>query len=101
MLKNDACCDLFASPGTEPELPEDLFNIVQQFTCELYGHKEEDTNVVRYKLYATKQGHLDPKLIPLCTDSLKLHTARARYQVYVWRKYLESHPDIPSPVGFG
>ena len=28
-----------------------------------------------------------------------MHAARATYQVYIWRKCLESHPDIPS-VGF-
>ena len=30
-----------------------------------------------------------------------MHAARATYQVYIWRNCLESHPDIPSPVGFG
>ena len=101
MLKNIAYFDLFASIGGEPELLEDLFRVVQKFICVLYGHKEDNTNNVCYKLYAAKQGRLDPKSIPPCSDSLRMHAARATYQVYIWRNCLESHPDIPSPVGFG
>ena len=101
ILKNIAYVDLFASIGGEPELSEDLFRVVQKFICVLYGHKEDNTNIVRYKLYAAKQGRLDPKSIPPCSDSLRMHAARATYQVYIWRNCLESHPDIPSPVGFG
>ena len=101
MLKHSYYIDLFATIGKEPDLSEDLFEIVQQFVCEIYGYKEKNTNIVRYKLYAAKQGHLDPKSIPPCSDSLRMHAARATYQVYVWRNCLKRHPEIPSPVGFG
>ena len=68
MLKNSCYINLFASIGEEPNLSEDLFQIAQQFVCEVYGYKEKNTNIVRDKLYATKQGHLDPKgLLTRCT----------------------------------
>ena len=101
MLKNQSCIEFFASFGEKSELSDDHFEIVQKFVCELYGHKEENTNIVRYKLYAAKQGKLDPKSLPPCSDSLKLHTERALYQAFIWRNCLKSHPDIPSPVGHG
>ena len=52
-------------------------------------------------MYAAKHGHLDPKSIPPCADSLRQHSLRALYQVHIWRKSSESHPQIPSPVDFG
>ena len=56
MLKNVPYINLFASIGEEAELSEDLLeDLVKQFTCEQYGHKEENTDIVRYKLYAAKQ----------------------------------------------
>ena len=55
MLKNVPYVNLFASIGEEAELSEDLFLMVKQFTCELYGHKEENTDIARYRLYAAKQ----------------------------------------------
>ena len=101
MMKDEVYINLFASFGLEPELTENQFADIQKFVCELYGHKEEDTNKVRYKIYAAKHGHLDPKSIPPCADSLRQHSLRACYQVHIWRKSLESYPTIPSPVSFG
>ena len=52
-------------------------------------------------MYAAKHGHLDPKSIPPCADSLRQHSLRALYQVHIWRKSSESHPQIPSLIDFG
>ena len=101
MLKNQEFVNFFGAFGEEPDINDDRFAVCQKFVCELYGHKDSNTNNVRYKMYASKQGHLDPKAIPPCEDSLRLHTKRAAYQVHIWRKALEGHPNIPSPVGHG
>ena len=101
MMKDEVYINLFASFGLEPELTENQFADIQKFVCELYGHKEEDTNKVWYKMYAAKHGHLDPKSIPPCADSLRQHSLRACYQVHIWIKSLESYPTIPSTVSFG
>ena len=52
-------------------------------------------------MYSAKQGRLEAKCLPPCSDSLRLHANRACYQAYIWRKCLESSPDIPSPIGLG
>ena len=101
MMKNQTYIDLFASFGVTPELSEVQFTEIQKFVCDLYGHQDDNTNTVRYKMYATKHGHLDPKSIPPCADSLRQHSLRASYQVHIWRKLLDSHPIISSPIGFG
>ncbi len=101
MMKDHRHINLFATFGSSPELTEDQFQQIQTFVCDLYGHHDDDINTVRYKMYAAKHGHLDPKSIPPCADSLRQHSMRASYQVYIWRKSLESHPVIPSPVEFG
>jgi len=51
-----------------PELTEAQFNTIQSFVCDMYGHKDTNTNNVRYKMYAAKHGNLDPKMIPPCAD---------------------------------
>ena len=101
MLKENSYISLFSSFGNEPSLSETQHTTLQQFVCNLYGHTEESTDVVRYKLYSARQGRLEAKCLPPCSDSLSLHANRACYQAYIWRKCLESHPDIPSPVGLG
>ena len=92
---------MFASFGNEPELSKDQFLVMQKFICHLYGHQDQDTNMVRYKMYSAKHGHLDPKPIPPCADSLRQHSLHTLYQVHIWRKSLESHPQILSPIDFG
>ena len=101
MMSNESYLNMFASFGNEPKLSEDQFLVIQKFVCHLYGHQDQYTNMVRYKMYAAKHGHLDPKSIPPCADSLRQHSLCALYQVHIWRKSLESHPQIPSPIDFG
>ena len=88
MMKEDQYINLFATFGDAPELTEAQFNTIQSFVCDMYGHKDTNTNNVRYKMYAAKHGHLDPKMIPPCADSLRQHSLRACYQVYIWRNSL-------------
>ena len=79
MMKNQAYINLFASFGVTPELSEVQFTEIQKFVCDLYGHQDDNTNTVRYKMYAAKHGHLDPKSIPPCADSLRQHSLHASY----------------------
>jgi len=95
MMNDDQYINLFATFGDAPELTKAQFNTIQSFVCDMYGHKDTNTNNVRYKMYAAKHGHLDPKMIPSCAESLRQHSLRACYQVYIWRNLLQSHPIIP------
>ena len=101
MLKENAYIDLFSFFGNEPTVSESDHQKLQRFVSRMYVHKEEDTDIVRYKTYSAKQGRLEARCLPPCSDSLKLHVNRACYQAYIWRKCLENSPEIPSPVGLG
>ena len=100
MLKENSYINLFNSFGNELSLSEAQHCGLQQFVCGMHGHKEGSNDVVLHKLCSTRQGRLEVKCLPPCSDSLSLHANRACYQAYIWQKCLESHPDIPSPIGF-
>ena len=67
----------------------------------MYGRKGEDVNLLRYKMYSSKQGKLEARCIPPCLDSLMFHLRLASYQAHVWRKCLAVLPELPSPIGNG
>ena len=101
MMQKAEYVNLFSSYVNDPAVSEERHISIQHFVCDLYRHKEECTDIVRYKLCSARPGRLETKSLPPLTDSLKLHTARASYHVYVWRKCLENYPEVPSPAGFG
>ena len=100
-LKSSRYINTFANIGVEESLGDNTLNVLQQFVCDLYGHKGDNTNTLRYRLYSSKQGRLEAKNIPPCLGSLKLHAARATYQSFVWRNCLIAKPEIPSPLDHG
>ena len=59
-------CDLWVFSRTDRGL-----QLIQTFVCDLYGRHDDDINTVRYKMYTAKHGHLNPKSIPPCADSLR------------------------------
>ena len=58
MIKNEKNISTFASIGEEVEISTSSFNSLVEFVCKLYGHKENSTDHIRYKLY--KSSHLAP-----------------------------------------
>ena len=76
MLKENSYVSLFNSFGNEPSLSEAQHHGLQQFVGDLYGHKEDSTDVARYKLYSARQGRLEAKCLTPCSDSLSLHADR-------------------------
>ena len=99
MLKENSYISLFTSFGNEPSLFEAQHHSCQQFVYDLHGHKDDSTDVTQYKLYSARQQRLEAKCLPPCWNSLSLHVNKACYQDYIWQQYLESHLDIPSPIG--
>ena len=73
LLKSSHYMNTFANIGVDASLGDDALNVLQQFVCDLYGHKGDNTNTLSYRLYSSKQGRLEAKNIPPCLDSLKLH----------------------------
>ena len=52
-----------------------------------------------YIVILCKQGKIDPHQLPPSADSLRIHSLRANYQAAVWRRSLQSCPQVSSPVG--
>ena len=58
-------------------------------------------NELRYRLFCAKKGKLDSNQLPPCADCLRKHSLRANYQAAIWKRSLQSCPQVPSPVGSG
>ena len=101
LLKNRKYIMTFPGIGLTTDLTEEQLDVLQEFVCDIYGHKSTCTNDLRFKLYCSKQGKLEAKSIPLCLDCLKLHSRRASFQAFVWRQCLVPKPIIPSPLDHG
>ena len=101
MLKNQSHIEEFSAFGHVPTVSDQQLEWIQAFVCDVYGHKGKDVNLLRYKLYSSRQGKLEAHSIPPCLDSFHLHSRRAACQTFVWRNCLIAKPDIPSPIGNG
>ena len=90
MLKNQSYMEEFAAFGDVSAVSDEQLEWVQVFVCDVYGHKGKDVNLLRYKLYSSRQRKLEAHSIPPCLDSLHLHS-RVAYQAFVWRNCLTRH----------
>ena len=75
-------------------MAEEVCTKLERFVCQLYGKASRDVNDLRYKLFCAK-GLQSPQLPPK-RDALRKHIRRADYQAAIWKRSLESHPEIPS-----
>ena len=83
LLKNRKYMMTFSVIGLTTGLTKEQLDVLQEFTCDINGHKDTSTNNLRFKLYYFKQGKLEAKSIPPFLDSLKLHSRRATFQAFV------------------
>ena len=95
--------ETFASLGATWDVSDELFAVLQHFTCLLYAPSSNTRHVneLRYEMFLAKRGEVESSLLPPCEDSLLKHARRANYQVGVWRRSLERNPDIPDAAGHG
>ena len=95
--------EIFQELGTEWEVSDELFAGLQDFTCLMYSTKPETSDVdeLRYRLFCAKKGNLESSQLPPCADTLRKHCDRANYQAAIWRRSLQSRPQVPSPVSHG
>ena len=77
------------------QVSTELFAELEEFICKLYDSKTKDINELRYAIFCTKLGKIEPHKLPTYRDSLKNHILRANYQCFKWRKCLKQSPDIP------
>ncbi|KAG0724746.1 hypothetical protein GWK47_039977 [Chionoecetes opilio] len=92
---------LFCELGKEWTVSQSLVDRLETFTCRIYASKTATTKVneLRYCLFASKKGHIEPHQLPPC--SKHKHILRANHQTAIWRRSLEGNPDVPPPRGHG
>lgn len=116
MQKNDDYVNAFKKLGELEEVPDDVVDALEKFTCSMYGFKttkkwHPSINNCRYQkfiqrftaktsLLNTDIG-VDISLLPPCHSSLHLHIRRCNYQVAIWRRALQPLHSLPDPTLHG
>lgn len=103
LAKSTEFQNTFKQLDMEWDLPDDVYRRLEKFTCVLYSRTTgtSDINKLHYRLFCLKRGDVDSSQLPPCSDTLHKHCLRANHQADVWRRSLQNHPTIPSPVGRG
>eukprot|EP00795_Rhopilema_esculentum_P004100 gene4100-20281_t len=78
-----------------------LLSKLEEFVFALYGKRLQNFELLRYQLYCSKGGKVEPEALPPCKSTLALHVIRANYQAWVWKRAILQLPDVPSPDGHG
>ena len=94
----------FKKLGETEEVPGDVCEVLEEFTCSVYGFKptkkyKPTINNFRYQKFierfTAKKGVLstdvgvDISLLPPCHSSHLLHVKHSNYQTAIWRRSLE------------
>ncbi|KAG0716217.1 hypothetical protein GWK47_001094 [Chionoecetes opilio] len=89
---NDLYLQAFTDLGSSWNVPTDVFNSIQAFTCQLYARNTKivGANSLRYHMFCAKKGQIESGQLPPCEDSLMQHTLRANYQAAIWRRSLKT-----------
>ncbi|GFX92748.1 uncharacterized protein TNCV_4876051 [Trichonephila clavipes] len=96
---------------TEVQL-QDLFNVIQQFTCQLYNAKKsKDVDDGRFQLFVSsykasdvhenftkKVQHFDATSIPPCKSELYQQFLRAHYISTIWKNAYKKQPSTLEPL---
>ena len=84
----------FERLGCGPTLSEEVFNMLEEFTCRLYAAclLTTDVNDLRYHLFRSKQGKIESAQLLPCL----MHAKRANYLALICKKCLQNS-DIPKP----
>lgn len=103
MIQDIALQHTFTELGMEWTVSSSLLNRLEAFICQLYAAKTsvEKVNELRYHMFCTKKGRVEPHQLPPCADALNKHVLRANYQTAVWRRSLQANPEVPSPKDHG
>lgn len=100
LKKSQQFQETFKKLGKSWSVPPDVSRSLEEFTCRLYATQSDitDVNELRFQLFRLKKGNIDSGQLPPCKDTLQLHIVRSNYQTAIWRRSLENHPAIPSPL---
>ena len=88
----------FASLGESFTASPELVEVLEEFTCTLYGDTSKDINASRYKSFCATTSE---KSLPPCKDALLQHIKRCSYQATIHHRSLQQTIAAPSPNGYG
>lgn len=99
--ENEKYREAFATLGGSWDMPPDLFNVIQEFTCLLYCRNTQLTSVneLRYNMFCAKKGNIESGQLPPCEDTLQQHSLQENYQTAIKKCSPQTFPDIPEPSG--
>ena len=83
LKSNEGARRAFRELGQSWTVSEDLYTLLEKFTCSMYipvGNTTSHVNDARYELFCAKNGELESHQLPPCQDSLRKHILRANYQ---------------------
>lgn len=89
---------LFAGLGESFTASPELVEVLEGFTCKLYGDTSKDINATRYKSFCATTSE---KSLPPCKDALLQHIKRCSYQAAIHHRSLHQTISAPSPNGYG
>ena len=89
---------LFAGLGESFTASPELVEVLEEFTCKLYGDTSKDINATRYKSFCATTSE---KSLPPCKDALLQHIKRCSYQAAIHHRSLHQTISAPSPNGYG
>ena len=92
--------DCFANLRLTSSLPDEMFQLLEEFVCLLYGIRSKSVNEARRKIFERKNKREKkiPNLssLPPCKDVLWYHALRSNFVAYIWRNSIEPIIDIPN-----
>ena len=90
----------FTNLGSKPNLSEELFESLVEYTALLYGVKSKSINEACWKIFEKRHKKhnkiINLSLLPPWESVLRLHSKRANAVVYLWRKASNPTFDFPS-----
>ena len=105
LMKNEKLQAALAELGECWTVSEAVVELLEEFTCLLYGYKhEKKVNAVRHTRLLQRCGQdgklrqskkIDLASLPPCQSSLSEHIKRVNYQVGIWKQAHISIPNIP------
>ena len=103
VMGNQDLQDVFSELGQNWQVSGEMKSKVEAFTSRWYAPKSsaKQINDLRYHLFCAKRGEIESHQLPPCRDCLHKHPERANYQTAIWKRCLDSEPDVPTPVGKG
>ena len=103
LKKNTGSQEALTELGQEWDLPPELMDKLEEFTCLLYSTNTVTTKVndLRYQLFCSRRAEIESHQLPPCRNCLVKHAKRANYQVAIWKRCLQQDPQVQSPVGRG